>query len=934
MSWLDPSAEDNAFVAELSANKPLYRLLQVLALPQRIEPLLLRNARLIFAPGSDTELESEIWFHPMIQTRNAKAIVLRSGIARALADRLADEDNDLYNNAKRFIEEHTRQWPEPDRIEFDLRLAARTQDFNALKKGFQRMLNTLVNVGDDTERRELARWIKGALPTLMSNVTNTDEPNWLYQYVSAALGSAGQQLKNTSSQTTLPDWLAAVLPSGKEQKFALQIRPGVLEVLNPTQGGHPITLTLPLPTPVLLTFDDGSESRWETIWQGHTIKIPHPIKTLTLQTLNGKRFRLKILQTDEEFESQADVTNILLLVYVPEDHEQATQIANWLLMQGITVELVEQPRESFDSHSAQAPVMRLWTESAARYWQNKAVDEQSSPSGVLLRTDAQAELPLGYNESSAQVLNLPGWHGDEQFADADRFLNTLNALLKGQIPDAFNQLPESKEAEKEKPSPIETFAIQLPLKQRLHTFYIEPIMDHNIINNSELILRIKSNLHYSELKSRIEYVFRERLSGIHLKYVAMKPPHIPHHKIFGPDEFSYFKLENYGRPWTQLKDGLTINIIDHELAGSDEFGNPKLELWAIVTPVSEFDALLEEINDLNTPPKRRLEIGDKIAEMGDARPGVGLAEYSVEPTYAPEIKSLLQEIESIDTQPPRRLEIGDQLAELGDPRPGVGLDENGLPAIDWVEIPGGEFIYGEGEKQQTLTLDTFYIARYPVTNIQYQAFIDAGGYDDERWWQDLTKPNPDRSFWQQPNRPRTNVDWYEAMAYCRWLTEHLGYEIRLPTEKEWEKSARGKNGLIFPWGNDYKAGYANLNEQYNQEGPWNLNQTTAVGLYPHGSSSYGVEDMAGNIWEWCQNNSSHPKKTVGQISNESRLRGNSWASYRFEKHEDFNDNTRALRGGSWITGPKLARATLRWERPDIRHYERLGFRVLSSLPLL
>jgi hypothetical protein len=126
-----------------------------------------------------------------------------------------------------------------------------------------------------------------------------------------------------------------------------------------------------------------------------------------------------------------------------------------------------------------------------------------------------------------------------------------------------------------------------------------------------------------------------------------------------------------------------------------------------------------------------------------------------------------------------RLAIGDRLAEIGDPRAGVGLDVRGLPALDWVEIPGGEFIYQNGEKRR---LPTFRMARYPITNAQYQAFIDAGGYTDKgasTWWRDLKRSEPAQSSWPQANRPRTDVDWYEAVAFSRWLSAQLGYEVRL-----------------------------------------------------------------------------------------------------------------------------------------------------------
>ena len=366
----------------------------------------------------------------------------------------------------------------------------------------------------------------------------------------------------------------------------------------------------------------------------------------------------------------------------------------------------------------------------------------------------------------------------------------------------------------------------------------------------------------------------------------------------------------------------------------------------------EITRLLAELDNPETPPPRRLEIGDRLDALGDPRPGVGLIEIEVTseaspPVDPPEarrsmarprlgqaIDRLWAELDDPATPPPRRLAIGDELEGLGDPRTGVGLDGDGLPAIDWVAIPPGRFKYQQGEP---LELPGFWMARYPVTNRQFQAFIAAGGYEVApgmlRWtrqaltkltgrevepgtdgWRNLCQPQPEASRWPQGNRPRTNVDWYEAVAFNRWLGERLGLPdgtLRLPTETEWERAARGAAGRVYPWGNEYRPGYANVDEREGQAGPWYLQQTTAVGVYPHGAAPEGVEDLSGGVWEWCLNRYDDPSDTRVDASGASR----------------------ALRGGSWNRSPGNARADGRVGDCPNRRNDRVGFRVLSSVPM-
>ena len=262
--------------------------------------------------------------------------------------------------------------------------------------------------------------------------------------------------------------------------------------------------------------------------------------------------------------------------------------------------------------------------------------------------------------------------------------------------------------------------------------------------------------------------------------------------------------------------------------------------------------------------------------------------------------------------PEARHWVSTALGFLGlDDRLGVGLDDIGLPDIDWVEIAAGPFRYGENKRARELP--AFYISRFPITNVQFQVFVDDGGYESKApWWEILAEQfdSPDHPRWTESNRPRESISWFEAIAYCRWLSSVLGFEVRLPSEIEWEKATRGTDGREYPWGSGYRAGFANINETRVDAGPTFLGQTTAVGLYPQAASPSGVEDLVGNVWEWCLNEYRAPD-SAGLVGTASRV----------------------LRGGSWDGSPDVARALYRGGDGPGNRLENVGFRVVCASPI-
>ncbi len=335
------------------------------------------------------------------------------------------------------------------------------------------------------------------------------------------------------------------------------------------------------------------------------------------------------------------------------------------------------------------------------------------------------------------------------------------------------------------------------------------------------------------------------------------------------------------------------------------------------------------------------------------------------------LQRLIKRLETILTRSHlpalERADAGRVLGRLGDPRKEVTTTEQ----MHFCYIPAGLFRMGSDpavdelankNEQPQHTFDIprgYWLGRYPVTNAQYQHFVDAGGYANEWYWREAIAvgywadgafkarfdseprrgPVPYSAPFNLPNHPVVGVSWYEALAYTCWLTEQLpaGWQARLPSEAEWEKAARG--GLQIPqqpvgeplvkaiemvtpeptlsdnplpvrryaWGDTIDP------ERLNYAAT-NIGSSSTVGAFPAGASPYGIEELNGNVWEWTR-------------------------THWIENYQDYasavqevptGDAMRLLSGGSYNYFDYGVRATIRFRHYPYNRYDDFGFRCLLS----
>lgn len=231
-----------------------------------------------------------------------------------------------------------------------------------------------------------------------------------------------------------------------------------------------------------------------------------------------------------------------------------------------------------------------------------------------------------------------------------------------------------------------------------------------------------------------------------------------------------------------------------------------------------------------------------------------------------------------------------------------------LPMLHWCHIPAG-IVRNEdfSSRARIIEVPAFRMSKYAITNEQFNIFVrDKYGYQYHKWWefsasarqwhQHHRKPYPPENSGY--HNPRERVSWYEAVAFCYWLSARTGMKIMLPYVAQWQRAVQGDDEWLYPWGNTFNATLCNT-----QENP--LKTTAPVDYFEGGASKHGVFGLVGDVWEWCID--------------------------RSEERDENGEYKRAAMGGSYLSSQERAQSTTRFFLNPKSVYGSIGFRIVTPV---
>ena len=333
-------------------------------------------------------------------------------------------------------------------------------------------------------------------------------------------------------------------------------------------------------------------------------------------------------------------------------------------------------------------------------------------------------------------------------------------------------------------------------------------------------------------------------------------------KVQKAKECVWTKYVDYGHPSVDVPDEDALELLEKYFATVDPEADPESYYLGIL--------LFEIAFSKAEPVKLYLARAKLIFEAYRTRSGE--TDWDVIEDRLEEIDDFLSPL-GPDERAQLFSEVESEVASLG----GNGTAEQAVAEVEgMVIVPGGEYLFGADN--EVAELEAFYIDLFPVTNAEYRKFIEATGYRAPKFWGD------DRL--KEPNDPVVGVSWYDADKFATWAGKQL------PTSAEWEKAARGIEGRIYPWGNEFDDGLANFG---NVDGD---DMTSPVDRFEDNRSVFGARDMAGNVWEWTKD----------------------WDKIEIDM--------KIIRGGSWADPASFLRCDQRLYANPKDKYDNIGFRCI------